>query len=404
MSRLGIVLDQVIFEDQGRFTTDEPFVRFLEEMSTALFDRVVFCSRVSSVTHTAPYVLHPDQFEIVRFPWYRDVPELLVRGMTLLPRIASQLRPAMRSWDFVIAFGVHPLTTLTLRMARRRGLKGVFWVRGDMMVDLSHRLRGARRLAGLAAARICLAGIPAGTPVISMGRRDYPFLKRMGPVHVAFSSKIGAGDVVEVPRVYPSSQSGKRLLYVGRIAPEKGVEVMLEAMALLTSASAERVTLTVVGSDFHGSSYGDEIARRVNECRLRSVVRFVGHVPYGPDLLRQYDTHDILVLPSFTEGFPQVVLEAMARGLPVIATRVGGVPNVIEDGRNGLTIVPGDAVALAAAVRRLADDGHLAERLARNGLHDVRAYTKERQMASIRGFLQSRCQDTAVPPTGDRES
>jgi glycosyltransferase involved in cell wall biosynthesis len=117
-------------------------------------------------------------------------------------------------------------------------------------------------------------------------------------------------------------------------------------------------------------------------------------VPYGPELFALYDSHDAVVLPSFTEGFPQVILEAMVRGVPVIATRVGGVPRVVEDGRSGLLVPAGDAAGLADAVGRVLADRNLADDLAAAGQRAARPYTVEVQAESVVRFL-ARCYPAA---------
>ena len=87
-------------------------------------------------------------------------------------------------------------------------------------------------------------------------------------------------------------------------------------MRRLRAARGSETTLTIVGSDFHGSPFGPAFQREIERSDLNGAVRVLGHVPYGEELFRQYDAHDLVVLPSFTEGFPQVILEAMARGVP----------------------------------------------------------------------------------------
>src|SRR5262245_57386035 len=400
MTRLGLVLDQILYEREGRHSTDEVVIRFVETLAAPLGARIQFCSRVRRASEDAPYVLDPSRFDILPLPWYASVPELCLKAPVLLPRAARILSAAAPSWTLAIAAGIHPLSPLTLRTARRHRVPAVLWIRGDLFTDLRHRLRGARRAAGLAVARLAMRAIPAGTPVLTVGRDDYPFLARMGPVQVVYSSKFGGEDFVPLPRPARPSGSPWRLLYVGRIAPEKGLEVLLEALRRMRTgavdarvAGAHAPRLTIVGWDYFGSSYGEAFRRRLAQGDLADLapqVALAGHVPYGPRLFEIYDAHDALVLPSFTEGFPQVILEAMARGVPVVATRVGGVPRIVRDGENGLLVPPGDAAALAAALVRLVASPELASALARAGQSAARPYTRVVQAASVLGFLD-RC-------------
>ena len=274
----------------------------------------------------------------------------------------------------------------------------MLWVRGDLEADIRHRHRGLRRIAGLAVARCVLAAIPRGIPVVSVGRDDYPFLRRLGPCHLVYSSKFDDADFAPMPRAPRGASALPRLLYVGRISPEKGVEVLLDAFARIRSASpGRRPLLSFAGYDYRGGVYGEEFRRRVEASPLGASVTFAGHVPYGPALFDLYDAHDVLVLPSFTEGFPQVVLEAMARGLPVVATSVGGVPRVLRDGINGRLVAPGDPEALADAVTSLLGDPSTSDRLAAAGHATARGFTRSSQIGALNEFLD-RCFPGKLPP------
>jgi len=395
---VGFVLDQIVVEAGDVFRTDEVFIRFAEALARSRFTRAELCCRLVRDGSNPPYVLDRKIFDVVPLPEYRDVPDLCRRALRLMPQAARTFETRMGGWSLAVGFGVHPLTPLAIRKARRRGVPAVLWVRGDLEADIRHRHRGLRRIAGLAVARSILAAIPRGTPVVSVGRDDYPFLRRLGPCHLVYSSKFDDADFAGLPRAPRSASAPPRLLYVGRIAPEKGVEVLLDAFARIRSASPEPLpSLTLAGYDYRGGVYGEEFRRRVEASPLSASVAFAGHVPYGPALFDLYDAHDVLVLPSFTEGFPQVILEAMARGLPVVATSVGGVPRVLRDGVNGRLVAPGNAEALANAVAALLGDPSAAARLANAGHTTARGFTRSSQIHALNAFLD-RCFPGKLPP------
>jgi D-inositol-3-phosphate glycosyltransferase len=161
---------------------------------------------------------------------------------------------------------------------------------------------------------------------------------------------------------------GPLLLYVGRIAPIKGLHTLLDAVARL-AAEGGGPRLLVVGGDADDPVDGHEIAlrRRIDELRLGAVVRFVGAQPQ--DALRDfYLAADALVLPSYYESFGMVALEAMACGTPVIASRVGGLTTTVRDGVTGFLVPEGDVVALAARVQHLLADPDLGWRVGREGV------------------------------------
>lgn len=137
---------------------------------------------------------------------------------------------------------------------------------------------------------------------------------------------------------------GTHLVFVGRLAPVKGLRVLIEAMGQLGDPS---VRLTIVGD---GS---ERAALETLAAPLGDRVRFTGYLSQE-EVAQILATANAFVLPSFAEGVPVVLMEAMAAGLPVMATRITGVPELVEDGVSGHLVTPGDPSALADAITALA--------------------------------------------------
>jgi glycosyltransferase involved in cell wall biosynthesis len=167
--------------------------------------------------------------------------------------------------------------------------------------------------------------------------------------------------------------------FMGRLSVQKGVDHFL--------AAAGNVLQT--GQDVAFVVAGDGPQRAILEAQsadlgLDQNVRFLGYRSDSASVLR---ASDIVVLPSRAEGLPVVLLEALAVGCPVIATRVGGIPDLVRHGHTGLLIQPNAPQQLSAAMQRLLSDPGLAARLGNAGrAHVVSAYAPERaarRMASV---------------------
>ena len=170
-----------------------------------------------------------------------------------------------------------------------------------------------------------------------------------------------------------------RLLFVGRLTPIKGVRVLIEAFAL---ACRDRPGLQL-------ALLGDGTDRRELEALAAPLGDRVQFLGYGSqqDVARELAASDALVLPSFAEGLPVVLMEAMASARPVIATAVAGVPELVEDGVSGLLVPAGDMAGLAAQIGRLADDADLRRRMGQAGRRKVVAEFDIRQEAARIGAL-----------------
>ena len=150
---------------------------------------------------------------------------------------------------------------------------------------------------------------------------------------------------------------------IGRLHEQKGHEYLVSAMARL-AATGHRVCAFVVG-------YGPleaRLQRRIGELGLAERVRLLG---YRTDVERLLAAMDLFVLPSLWEGMPNALLEAMAMGLPVVATRVDGNVDLVVDGKTGMLVPTEDVDSLAQAIGQLADDRELARSMGRCGRERV---------------------------------
>lgn len=165
------------------------------------------------------------------------------------------------------------------------------------------------------------------------------------------------------PSTPPPDREGRegpvRFLCVGSFVPRKGQDILVRACAGLP-AGGYRLDLVGGSGSVHDST--GEIAAMIEGGRLGDSVRIVGEL--GPELLdRAYRDADVLVHPSLWESYGMSVVEAMARGLPVIASDVAALPEVVKDGDNGLLVAPGDAAGLRAAMLRLMTERDLRLRM-----------------------------------------
>jgi glycosyltransferase involved in cell wall biosynthesis len=167
------------------------------------------------------------------------------------------------------------------------------------------------------------------------------------------------------------------LAFAGRFGPQKALDVALDAVA-----ATDGVTLALAGEG-DGAA---ELRRRAEP--LGDRVRFLG--PLARDeVLELFAAADASVLSSAWENLPHAVLESLAVGTPVLATAVGGVPEIVEDGVNGLLVPAGDREAFAAAVANLAASASLRERLRAGAAASVERFAPERVYAELEAILQS---------------
>jgi colanic acid/amylovoran biosynthesis glycosyltransferase len=164
----------------------------------------------------------------------------------------------------------------------------------------------------------------------------------------------------------PDSQHGRvTVLCVGRLVPEKGQSLLIEALGLLSNEAARKVRLVIAGD----GPDRDKL-HRLAASVVSSEIVFTGSVNQT-QLLSLYNDAEIFCLPSLAEGLPVVLMEAMAMELPVISTRVAGIPELVTDRQCGVLVTASRVDQLAGALRELLEDNDLRRSLGRAGRERV---------------------------------
>jgi glycosyltransferase involved in cell wall biosynthesis len=175
-----------------------------------------------------------------------------------------------------------------------------------------------------------------------------------------------ASPATDLPGEHP------RIVMVARLAEGKGFNVLLDAIESLSMESS----VCIVGE---GPLYGD-IEHQIEERGITETVFLTG---YRDDIPSVLAASDMLVLPSFREGTPRVITEAMASGLPVIATNIAGIPEQVVEGENGYLIPTGDSAALADRLERLLEDPELREEMGMCGLERAEQFSAETMVKNL---------------------
>jgi len=161
------------------------------------------------------------------------------------------------------------------------------------------------------------------------------------------------------------------VVFVGRFRPEKGVRYLIKAMEII-SRKSRYIRLILVGE----GPEEEDLKRLVEQLNLRDCINFLGQVPN--EKVPQYmAASDVFVLPSLAEGFPNVILEAMASGLAIVASKVSGLPEIVEDGGNGFLVESMNPEQIAEKVLLLLGDDELRERISKSNREKAKGYSWE---------------------------
>lgn len=383
--RVGVYADLVYRRDGDRLGTDRAFILFVCGLVERVNELVLF-GRLHPDPGPSPYVL-PATIRHVELPHYDRVTDVL----GVLRSLRGAVRAVRRSsagLDVVWVFGPYPISVVIALVLRRAGVPIVLGVRQDFPTYVRNRLPGRGWAWAVPVARgleLVFRVLARRAPTVVVGEAlAERYSWGPAPVLATGFSLIRESDVVEHDSALARPwHEPVRLITVGRIDAEKN-PLLLPEILLRLHEQGRAARLVVVGT----GPLEAALRRRAVELGVGDALELRGYIPAGEELWRLYRSADAFLHVSLTEGVPQVLFEARAAGLPVVATDVGGVRAALEGGEGGLLVPPRDAAAAGDAVERLAADTELRERLIRHGLAQARRQTTDAQLDEIVRLLR----------------
>jgi glycosyltransferase involved in cell wall biosynthesis len=378
--KLAVILEQPFWFDGKTYSTTAPFINFVLSFKKYFDEIRLFVPLSMNSMEGGPFSFEIDEkIKFVQLPFCRTSIEMARAAPWTIPQWIKIFRRELSSWDLAWIVGSYFPTFLFFPLARRGGKKVFFYIRSNFFKEVaSYRNRGILNyslgmLGGWVADRIIFNAIRKNNPVFVIGNELYNIYGGKGTkVFKVYPTLITNNDIVSHKKF---SNKEFKVIFVGRMTPEKGLEVLVEAMERLIKIEGCQVICKVVGT---GKDEG-RMKALVAAKGLDRFFEFAGFVPPGKKLFEQYDWADVKVLSSHTEGIPKTLYEAMARGLPIVSTDVGGIAEIVRDGENGLLVPPGNSPALAAAIKKIADDPELREYFSRANLNKAKEFTIEKQ-------------------------
>ena len=345
----------------------------------AVFDQVAVVARVREVVMPDPDYRRADGAGVsfVPVPYYLGVQQYVMR----LPQIRRSVKNAVGPTDAVILRVGSPVAHMIEKQLRRTDHPFALEVVGDPYDvfapgSFKHPLRPffrwwfANQLRQECARAFAVAYVT-----------KYALQRRYPPAMDAFStyySDVELPDEAFVAHPRSAVHAPIRLIFVGTLAQlYKAPDVLIHAVSLCVNQGLN-LRLVMIG----GGEYRPELEAQATARGLKDQVCFLGQLPAGEAVRDQLDRADLLVLPSYQEGLPRAMIEAMARALPCIGSTVGGIPELLPEED---MVPPSDATALADKIREVVNDpARMARMSARNlvGAHEYRnSILKERRDA-----------------------
>jgi glycosyltransferase involved in cell wall biosynthesis len=376
--RLAVYTDYVYRRVDGVVHAERAFALFLAGLLPHV-ERLRLIGRLAPGTEGIRYAL-PPEVELAPLEHYATLVDPVAVARSLAGSIGQMWR-ALDEIDVVWALGPYPHAFLLVLLARARRRTVVLGVRQDWPSYVRMRRPGRRWLHRAADLMEWIwRTLARRFPVVAVGPELSAHYARSPSVLDLTVSLVPARSVVaSIPdRDYDSDLS---VLSVGRLAEEKNPLLLADVLAGLREQDP-RWRLLVCGE----GDLAAALSARLSELGVADRAEMLGYVAMGPELLELYRTSHALLHVSWTEGFPQVLVEAFASGLPVVATAVGGVAGGAGDA--ALMIGPGDPQAAVRALVRIAHDPGLRERLGSAGLSRAHELTFEAQVGRLASFLE----------------
>lgn len=384
--RLIIFNDDSIFFDGKNYLVKNPLTELFNELS-AYFDIVISSPfyQIDNDKKFRTYTKVSNNIVCSPRPFFSSVEEFLKMLPKILIPTLINISVNIKNSDLVMLRLPSPIGIFVYFFAKYYSKPNFLYVAGDIkeVVIKGKKYKGFKKPFAFILASIfdwLTKFMAKNSLVFTNGKELCNKLKTNSNQCINFVPTLIRKETIFLRKDTCQNKSIK-LIFVGRLVSVKGLPYLLRSFKILRERG-RNVYLTIVGE----GPAKKELLLLANELGITNVLEFKEHLSFGNELFKLYKESDIFILPSLSEGLPKTLFEAMAFGLPIVATKVGGIPGIVQNKKTALLVSPGSIQELTEAIETIIIDSELRQTLIKNGYKFVELYTLEKQaefMATI---------------------
>ena len=333
---------------KGLVSSSDIFTVFFQKLFSNKSIKTI--GRLSSSQFSPKYTLDTSS-DFTPLTDYKSISRLLLVFPFYFIKNRKTINKFIKNIDVLFISASGPLSILMLYKIRRNNKKVFIFIRQNTrkLISVKHNNNFLARIISNWIETYIEKFVQnySNATVFAFGGEIYKrYLELSSSTFSIADSRYNNSDILSINDIKDKSYTKLKLLYVGRLAPGKGLEFLIKCLSKINHFE---FTLTVVGDGI----IKEDLIQLVKKHNLSSKIKFRGFIDFSQNLLNEYSSHDIFIMPSFSEGLPQVVFEAMARGAIVVATKVGGIPDQIQNKVNGFLFNPGEENQLLKILNKI---------------------------------------------------
>lgn len=381
LPRLGILVDLPLWRHGDGWASSDAFLEYLLAFRRVCAKVVLIARVLPSGDRPAAVALGPD-VEVVALPPYASLRTLLTTEVGSWPAVLRALDVGLSQVDLLWLNFAHPISLVALQRARRLNVRSFAVLRGNYVRDAAiHAPKGTAAVASLAMTTLMTAFAAqarrAKVPCLAMADSEIQWLRDHGLtaalVPVSLLPRAALADAAVEAAEFD-------VLAVGRFDHVKGFDLLLQALVDLRRPDGTPATLVLVGD----GPERDRLRAKSAALALGDRVHFAGRLPPGAELWHRYRSARVVAIPSRTEGTPAVAREAMALGTAVVASAIGGLPDLLGGPEPLGWLVPAeDPAALREALQHVLTDDSTRRARVERAQRVAAGWTLEDSVAAV---------------------
>ena len=403
--RLGIYLHYTHYGNNKYTFINAEGITFIQK--AALSDEISLLASVIRNTELSEndfrIVLEKDGIKVHSLPGWKDLPASILSIPFSLKSLIKTIKKFVTESDLIWLRIPSAVAFIVYSIAKKTGKPIIIHVAGNILLTpRPEKYKGIKlffvKIVSLLLHQVTKFMTRNALVLVAGGELRSLLHKPHHPAYLFDDTLITQKDLIP-----PLKKQGhaKNILFVGRFDFGKGIKLLINAIATLKKEFPE-ITLRMAGT---GTLYS-EVEQYIQKKNLNTNIELLGFVPSNGPLQKLYREADIAVIPSdsYPEGFPRVILEAWAAGLPIIATKFAGIPYTVVDKKNGLLIPPGNLQKLIEALKNLILNDKLRYNIAQGGSKTVSTLTMEHQRKKIHTLLNKQFPGLQLPDYSKKQT